>query len=186
MHLLDVGKFVSLLSLLNVALITEGGVVDIVLVSDNSSNVLTLLRNSELFRDNIEERVDTVLNDMRRQGELEDEGSLGKVQLDHVDVLRVRLLLEEELVPTDVPVGAGLAQGALIDHFSILRPHLEQILVAIVELEDLLVFNFDENRAEVARVVELATRHDFVQLVQGDLVHDPSHEVLGAGRLIVL
>lgn len=165
-----------------------GGVFDSAFFADQTSHILDLLLlwNLELSTTIIEDRVDAVLNEACWQSELEDEGSFRHAELDDVDVLRVSVLLEEELVAAYVPVGARLAEGALIDHLAVLCPHLEEVLEVSVELKDLLVDDLDQDGAEIARIVVLATRDHIVELVQRDRVHDLAHEVLGVDWLVVL
>ena len=68
--------------------------------------------------------------------------------------------MEEELVSRDVPVGDWLVKLSLKDHFSLVRPNLEKIFLAVVLFDDLLVYNLHQNRTEyVVRIVDARINH---------------------------
>ena len=78
---------------------------------------------------------------------------------------RIFLLLEEELVLSDVPVADRLVQLLLVDHVAIFAPHLEQEGARGRVASGLIVHDFDKDRAEVRIFSILTTCHDSIKLV---------------------
>ena len=65
-------------------------------------------------------------------------------------------------------------------------PDLEQVFLALIELENLFVNDSDEHWTKVAFLVVLAARDELVKLVKGDLKHDLFQKLLRVAELILL
>ena len=109
------------------------------------------------------------------KSELEEDGLLVGEEFDEADLAGVGLLKEEELVARDVPVGRRGQQRLLEHHLARLRPHLQKEWFAPADGDDLRVVDFDQDRAELGALLELAASHNFIQLFKrhmvGYLVH---------------
>ena len=82
-----------------------------------------------------------------------------------------------KFVVGDVPIATGLLQRSLKDHLTLSGPDLKKEGAAVVVLEDALVFDFEEDGAEVGLLVVVAAGHDLVELVKGHGVHHVPHKV---------
>ena len=100
-------------------------------------------------------------------------------ELDYENFLCVCFLQKDQLISSDVPVRQWSLHRPLKDHLSRLGPHLQQELHPATLLLDLLIVNFDQNWAEFDAFFKEAGGDDFVEFVEGHMVGDLLHVLLG-------
>ena len=120
------------------------------------------------------------------QLELKQDRFFVRKKLYHEDLLRIRLLQKDELVHRYIPIRWRFRQGSLKDHFTLLSPHLHQKGLTATLLNDLLIHDLDQNRAERGPLLELTASDDLIQLVERHLVSYPVHILLGCVALALL
>ena len=113
------------------------------------------------------------------KSELEEDGLLVGEEFDEADLAGVGLLKEEELVARDVPVGRRGQQRLLEHHLARLRPHLQKEWFAPADFDYLRLVDFDQDRAELGALLELAAGHNFIQLFKRHMVGYLVHIILG-------
>ena len=123
--------------------------------------------------------VNESMSEILGKSELEEDWLLVGEEFDEADLPRVCLLEEEELVARDVPVGWRRQQRLLEHHLAGLRPHLQKEGSAPADFDDLRVVDFDQDRAELGALLELAASHNFIQLFKRHMVGYLVHILLG-------
>ena len=131
-------------------------------------------------------RIDAIFIDVLRQYEFEDDRRPVNEQPHHEDRCVFRVLLEQELVARDIPIGDWVAQRPFKDIVAFVAPDLKQVLATFVVQEDGRVDNLDQNGAEDSVFVVLTTRNHFVEFVERDGVHYLLHELLGCSALVIV